>query len=376
MRSQFLLNPTVTFLNHGSFGACPKSVLMEYQRWQNHIEQQPVAFFKREYPALMQAARQALAEYVHVGANDLAYFPNATTGVNVIARSLALQPGDEILASNHEYGAIERAFKFVAEKANAVYREHVIATPYINEADFIESFWSAVHENTRVILLSHITSPTAFIFPVQEICRRAREAGILTMIDGAHAIGQIPLDLSALGVDFYVSNNHKWLCSPKGSAFLYVRPDVQDLIEPLIVSWGWNSPEPGPSRFIDEQEWQGTSDPSAYLATPNAIQFQKQYHWDTIRKSCHDLAIAARNQLITITKTEKLCSEENFAQMFAVELPSIDVIKAQERLYTDFRVEAPIYKWNNKSLLRVSIQAYNTEADIDQLLHAMRSILL
>jgi isopenicillin-N epimerase len=255
LKSQFLLDPDIAFLNHGSFGACPKPVFEAYQRWQLELERQPVEFLGRRFTALMRTAREKLAAYLHTAADNIVYVPNATVGVNIVARSLRLQPGDEILTTDHEYGAIDRTWRFICEKTGAALRTVPIPVPLPEAQTLVETLWAQVTPRTRVIALSHITSPTALIFPVKEICHRARAAGILTVIDGAHAVGQLPLALDDMGVDFYTSNCHKWLMAPKGSAFLYARPEAQSLVEPLVVSWGWRSATPGPSRFVDEQEW-------------------------------------------------------------------------------------------------------------------------
>jgi len=280
LREQFLLNPGIAFLNHGSFGACPRPVFEEYRRWQLELERQPVEFLGRRFNALMRAAREPLAAHLHTAADNVVYVPNSTTAVNIVARSLRLGPGDEILTTDHEYGAMDRTWRFLCAKPGAAYRARPIPVPLTGADDFVEALWAGVTPRTRVVFLSHITSPTALTFPVQEVCRRARAAGILTLIDGAHAVGQIPLALDELGADFYTSSCHKCLCAPKGSAFLYVRPERQPLVEPLVVSWGWQSDTPGPSRFVDEQEWMGTRDVAAYLATPAAIEFMAAHHWD------------------------------------------------------------------------------------------------
>ncbi len=208
LSAQFLLNPEIIFLNHGSFGACPRPVFEEYQRWQLELERQPVEFLGRRFDELLRAAREPLAAYVNCDTDDLTYVPNATTGLNIVARSLKLNAGDEIVTTDHEYGALDRTWEFLCEKNGALYKRAAIPTPMTTEDDFIERVWSAVTPRTRVVFWSHITSPTALIFPVQELCRRARARGIISIIDGAHAVGQIPLDLRALGADVYSSNCH------------------------------------------------------------------------------------------------------------------------------------------------------------------------
>ena len=206
-------------------------------------------------------------------------------GCQVVA--LRLRPGDEILTTDHEYGAMDRTWRYICDQIGARYVQRPIPLPVTTHADFVEHFWAGVTERTRIIFISHITSPTALTFPVAEICRRARAAGILTIVDGAHAPGQLPLNLVELGADIYTGACHKWLCAPKGAAFLYARPEVQPWLEPLVVSWGWEAEKPGPSRFVDWHEWQGTRDLAAYLTVPAAIRFQAEHAWDDVRRRCH-----------------------------------------------------------------------------------------
>jgi isopenicillin-N epimerase len=220
LRQAFLLRPGVIFLNHGSFGACPRPVFAAYQEWQRELEAQPVEFLGRRGRGLLAEARRALGAYVGAAADDLVYVPNSTFALNVVARALPLTPGDEVLATDHEYGAMERAWTFVCERRGARYVRQPVPVPCATEDEVVQAVWAGVTPRTRVLFLSHITSPTALIFPVAALVRRAREAGILTVIDGAHAPGQVPLDLGALGADFYVANCHKWLCAPKGSCCL------------------------------------------------------------------------------------------------------------------------------------------------------------
>ncbi len=245
-RDEFFLDPEVVFLNHGSFGACPRPVFDEFQGWQLEMEREPVDFLARRALDLLAGARRELAAYLNCDPDDLVYFTNPTTAVNMIVKSLDFKPGDEILTSNHEYGAIDRTWRFYARKTGATYKQISMPLPVSTPEAFVERFWTGVTSNTRVIFLSHITSPTALQFPVSEICRRARAAGILTVIDGAHAPGQINLNLADLGADFYTGACHKWLCAPKGAAFLFARREVQALLEPLVVSWGYESEFPGP----------------------------------------------------------------------------------------------------------------------------------
>lgn len=372
LREQFILEPDVVFLNHGSFGACPRPVFEAYQRWQRELEAQPLAFFRRAKELLAQA-RAALAAYVGAEADDLVFVPNATTGLNIVARSLRLAPGDEVLATDHEYGALDRTWRFVCGRSGAAYVRAPVRLPVQSREEIVEAVWSRVTDRTRVLFISHITPPTALVLPVEELVRRARAAGILTVIDGAHAPGQIPLDLRALDADFYAGNCHKWLCAPKGSAFLYARRDVQPLLEPLVVSWGWRSDKPGPSRFIDEHEWQGTRDLAAFLAVPAAIEFLESHNWEDVRGRCHDLARAARDAVNALTGLSPLCPDDPawYAQMASMFLPPCDPEAFQKRLLDEFGVEVPVWDWNGRPVLRVSVQGYNTREDIDALASAL-----
>lgn len=377
LKSEFLLDPNVVFLNHGSFGACPKRVFDDYQRWQLELERQPVEFLGRRVTTLLAEARAKLAEYVGAATDEVVYFPNPTTAINMVARSLNLKPGDEILTTEHEYGAMDRTWRFVCNKTGARYLHRPIRLPVTSHEEFVEAFWAGTTERTRAIFISHITSPTALIFPVQEICRRAREAGLLSVVDGAHAPGQIPLNLAELGADLYTGACHKWLCGPKGSAFLYARREVQAWLEPLVVSWGWESETPSGSQFVDHHEWQGTRDVAAFLATPAAIQFQAEHDWGAVRAECHGLASETRRRINDLTGLAPICpdSRDWFSQMAAIRLPPVDVNALKERLYNDYRVEVPLFKWNDQPFMRVSFQGYNSRTDADALVDALKHLM-
>jgi isopenicillin-N epimerase len=392
LRELFLLQPGVVFLNHGSFGACPRPVFEAYQAWQLELARQPVEFLGRRFEGVMRTAREALAAYVGASADDLVYVPNATTALNIVARSLPLGPGDQVLATDHEYGAIDRTWRFVCQKRGTRYVNYPLPLPLESAEQVVEALWAGVTAHTRVLFLSHITSPTAVILPVAELIRRAREAGILTVVDGAHAPGQIDLDLTALGVDFYTGNCHKWLCSPPGSAFLYARHEAQHLIEPLVVSWGWEDRPDGsgaPVRsFVAENEWQGTRDPAAYLSVPAAIRFQAEHDWPRVRAECHELLRKARRRIEELTGLPPICPDVDlrgledlgglhawYAQMAAFPLPTCDAGLLQRRLYDEYRVEVPIVEWGGKQFVRVSVQGYNTADDLEALAGALENLL-
>jgi isopenicillin-N epimerase len=377
LRTLFLLRPDVIFLNHGSFGACARPVFEEYQRWQLELERQPVEFLARRHDGLLAGARNVLGAYVGADPDDLVYVPNATTGLNTVARSIDLGPGDEVLASDHEYGALDRTWRFLCAKRGASYVRRPVPVPLESAEQFIETIWSGVTPRTRVLHISHITSPTAIIFPVKELIRRARAEGILSVIDGAHAPGQIALNLEELEPDVYSGNLHKWLCTPKGSSFLYVRRERQRLIEPLVVSWGYEAEKPGPSRFIDEQQFNGTRDIAAYLAVPAAIRFLAEHDWDAVRARCHALVRDARARISALTGLSPPVPDDPawFAQMAALPLPPCDVDALKARLVDEYHIEVPVYIWNERPWLRISVQGYNSQADIDALVAALATLL-
>jgi len=374
----FLLDPEVIFLNHGSFGACPKTVFEVYQNWQRELERQPVEFLSRRIADLLAEARTQLAAYLGVESDEVVYFSNPTMAINMVARSLDLHPGDEVLASDHEYGALDRTWRFICRQKGAKYIQRPIALPITSQADVVEAFWQGVSEHTRVIFISHITSPTALVFPVEEICQRARTAGILTIVDGAHAPGQIQLDLNVIGADLYAGACHKWLCAPKGAGFLFARRSIQSRLAPLVVSWGYESEKPGPSQFIDYHEWQGTRDLSAFLSVPAAIEFQALHDWRAVRRRCHALASQTRARINTLTDLPAICpdSPEWYGQMFVALLPAgVATEGLKARLYEEYHIEVPLHRWNNQPLIRVSFQVYNDTADTDALLMALRELL-
>ena len=377
LKDEFLLDPAVTFLNHGSFGACPRPVFEAYQYWQRELEREPVDFIGRRSGALMAEARARLAAFLGVERDEVVYFPNPTTAANMVVRSLALGAGDEVLATDHEYGAMDRTWRFYAQQAGFSYIRRPMPLPMTSAEAFVESFWAGVNAHTRVIFISHISSPTALRFPVEAICQRARAAGILTIIDGAHAPGQIALDLRALEVDIYIGAAHKWLCAPKGSAFLYARPEVQAWLRPLVVSWGYDSVAPSASRFIDYHEFQGTRDLAAYLATPDAIEFQAARDWPLVRTGCHALVQHARLRINALTGLAPICPDSTdwFVQMAAIRLPAIDFGRIGGQLWEHYHIEVPLIDWNGQAFVRISCQAYNSIEDVETLISALAELL-
>jgi isopenicillin-N epimerase len=375
LRRSFLLDPTVTFLNHGSFGATPRPVFRAYQAWQKQLESQPVEFLGRRFRQLMTAARTTLGDYLGTAADNLVYMTNVTESLNVVARSLCLGPGDEVLGTNHEYGALDRTWRFLSKERGFRYINHSIPVPVTSPDVFIDGLWKGITPHTRVLFISHITSPTALIFPVEAITLRARTEGIVTIIDGAHAPGQIPLHLDELGADFYGGNLHKWLCSPKGAGFLYARPEVQKLLKPLSVSGGYEAENPGSSQFIDYHEWTGTRDIAAFLSVPSAIEFQDQNDWERVRSTCRELLYETQQQICNLTGLIPLSNGLGTLQMVAVPLPeSVDLVMLKTQLYNNYRIEVPLITWNGQKLIRVSIQGYNTHRDVARLLLALAEL--
>ncbi|GCF09527.1 aminotransferase class V-fold PLP-dependent enzyme [Dictyobacter arantiisoli] len=374
---QFQIRPDITFLNHGSFGACPRPVFATYQEWQRRLEADPVEFLGRRLDGMLSEAREPLAASVGTHSDQIVFVLNATMGVNIVARSLQLEPGDEVLTTDHEYGAADRTWRFLCGQRGAKYINQPLAQPLESDEEMIESLWQGVTPRTKVIFLSHITSPTAVIFPIEKICQRARAAGIITVIDGAHAPGHIPLQLDTLGADFYAGNCHKWLSAPKGAGFLYARPERQALLQPLIVSWGYESRTPGISNFQDYFGWTGTADPASYLSVPAAIAFQREHDWDSVRLACHELATSARQQISALFPDQQQLTSDSahwWGQMCAMPLPAGDALALQQRLREEWHIEIPVNIWNDRRFIRISLQGYNSPTDVDRLVTALKAI--
>jgi isopenicillin-N epimerase len=306
--------------------------------------------------------------------------------VNIIARSLVgysgsyMQRGDEILTTDQEYGACDQTWTYLCNKAGVIYKHQSIPLPILSAEQFIEQFWEGVTNRTKVIYISHITSPTALQFPIEAICQRARQSNILTVIDGAHAPGQIPIDLEAIGADFYIGNCHKWMMAPKGSGFLHTKRERQALVEPLIVSSGYAADENNTSgsRYLDLLEFTGTRDPAAVLSVPAAIQFQIDHDWSRVRAECHGLLREARQRIEDLTGLSSICPDtpEWYAQMAAFPLPACDAPTVKNILYDQYSVEVPVLTWNGRQFVRVSVQGYNDMRDIEMLLTGLKVALL
>jgi len=383
------LDPEVEFLNHGSFGACPRSVL-DYQReLRAEIERQPVEFFVRRYNDRLDAARETLARFLSVDARDLVAVPNTTTGVNTVLRSLPFGAGDELLVTDHEYNACRNAIDFVAARAGARVVVAAIPFPLRSPREVVDAVSAAATPRTRLALIDHITSQTGLVLPVREIVSVLAARGIETLVDGAHAPGMVPLEVEQLGAAYYTGNGHKWLCAPKGAAFLWVRRDRQQTVRPLVISHGANSPRPGRSRFHDEFDWTGTSDPTAFLCLPRAIEClgaMVEGGWSEVRRRNRALALEARSTLAAALDVEPPCPATMVGSLVSLPLPDgsgnpppspLYGDPLQEALLARHRIEAPVIAWPQppRRLLRVSAQLYNDASQYRRLAEALRLLL-
>lgn len=383
------LEPGIAFLNHGSFGACPRPVLEEQQRLRDELERQPVEFFVRKLPDRFDAARERLAAFLGADPQGLVVVPNATTGINAILRSLDFGPDDELLTTDHEYNACRNALDYVAERAGAGVVNVQVPFPCESPGQVLEVVLKAVTPRTRLALIDHVTSPTGMILPVADLIRDLARRGVDTLIDGAHAPGMLPLSLDDLGSAYYVGNCHKWICAPKGAAFLHARADRRETVRPLTISHGANTPRPGRSRFHDEFDWMGTDDPTAFLAVPTAIEFLASIvpgGWGEIRERNRFLALKARELLAAALEVEPPCPAEMIGSLVSFPLPDGSGEPPQSALYTDplqdlllrdHGIEVAIVPWPGppQRLVRISAQLYNDQEQYERLGAALRSAL-
>jgi isopenicillin-N epimerase len=365
VRDEFLLDPEIVFLNHGSFGACPRAVFERYQAWQRELERQPVEFLGRRIAPLLAEVRLALGEYVGADPDDLVLVPNATSGVNVAARSLRLEPGDEVLSTDLEYGALDLMWEHLCARAGARYVRMPVPLPTASLDEVAAAVWAGVSPRTRVLFVSHVTSQTALRLPVEELCARAREAGIVSIVDGAHGPALVPLDLEAIGADYYSGNCHKWLCAPKGAGFLHARRERQEDVDALVIGWGYGDD----ATFLTRHERQGTRDPAAYLTVPAAIEWLRDHAWEEAREDCRALALEARDAL----GLEALAPAELTLPMVTLVLPEDAPADLQERLYAEHRIEVPVFEHGDRRYVRASFHLYNTRDDVVALRDAIRA---
>ena len=370
-KSLFSLDPEVTYLNHGSFGACPKVIFDNLISFQKKLEFEPVNFLDNHLYQYLKDSRFALSNYINCDRDDIAFFPNPSTALNTLIRSLDLKSGDQILTTNHEYGALDRTWSFISKKRGCEYIKLDIEIPFTDKQKFIDSFKNAINSNTKVIFLSHITSATALIFPVKEIIDLAKQKNILTIIDGAHVPAHIDLDIKKLDSDFYCGACHKWMCSPKGVAFLYVKKEYQNMMEPLVVSWGYEAENPSDSQYLDYMQWQGTNDMSAYLTIPEAIKFLNENDWKERAKDCRDLNLWAKNEICEKLNTYPTGKDEFLGQMTTIAFDFEDTIGNKKEFYKKYKIQVPFIKWNNKTFFRISSQVYNSKDDFEYLINSL-----
>jgi len=386
------LDPEVTFLNHGSFGACPRVVLEAQQRIREEIEREPVRFFVRELPGRLDGARQALARFVGADPECLAPVPNATSGVNAVLRSLEFGPEDELVVTDHAYEACRNALDYVARRFGATVVVVPVPFPGSTPEKIEDAILAGVSPRTRLALIDHVTSPTGMVLSIKRLVRRLSEIGVDTLVDGAHAPGMVPLDLTELGSAYYTGNCHKWLCAPKGAAFLYVREDRREDVRPLTISHGATTRRLGRSRFHDEFDWIGTGDPSAFLCVPESIAFLGSLlpgGWPEVMERNRALALAAREKIRAALGVAAPCPDSMIASLAVLPLPdgspdhraptttfsALDPL--QDLLWERHRIEVPIVPWpaRPKRLVRISAQLYNSAEQYGRLAETLRRAL-
>ena len=385
LSDHWTLDPDVVFLNHGSFGACPRPVMEAQTEWRARMERQPVQFLWRDLPDLIDAARNELADFVKANADDLVFVANATAGVNAVVRSLHLSPGDELLTTDHDYNACRNVLAEAAARVGAKVVVAKVPFPVRDETQIIEAILSAVTPNTRLAMIDHVTSPTAIVFPIAKIVRALEAHGIDTLVDGAHAPGSVPLDVGLLRPAYYTGNLHKWVCAPKGAAFLWARPDRQDSLRPTIVSHGENTRRPGRSAFHDRFDWPGTLDPTAWLSVPAAIKWGASLlpgGWEELRDRNRLMASAGRALIAGRFNLTLPCPNELLASMATLPLPELlqqqpingeRFDPVQVKLHSEHRIEVPVVRWGEpkRRYVRISAQAYNNTGDYRALAEAI-----
>lgn len=386
MKDLWLLDPEVTFLNHGSFGATPRAILAKQDEWRTRMEREPVLFLARELEGLIDAARADIARFIGVGAEDIAFVPNATAGVNAVLRSQRFAAGDELLVTTHEYNASRNILDYVAARSGANVIVVDIPFPIDSPAVVIERLMNAVNTKTRLLLIDHVTSQTALVFPLEEIVTEMHARGVEVLVDGAHAPGMLPLDLRSLGVSYYTGNLHKWVCAPKGAAFLYVREDRRARIRPVAISHGANSTRNDRSRYHLEFDWTGTFDPTPWLCAAESLRYLPSLvpgGWNEIMRRNRDLAMRARDILCATLEIPAPAPDVMLGSMAAVPLPDGDATSApslygdplQDRLFEQHRIEVPVVPWPKtpQRVLRVSAFLYNTIEEYQRLAEAVAS---
>ncbi len=383
-RVEWSIPDGVTYLNHGSFGPSPKVVQQARQQCSDRLESQPMDFFVRQMEKALDDACRQLGQFLGADGNDLIFVDNATTGMNIVADNVDLQPDDEVLVGDHEYSAVLRLWRRACNRRRARLVTSKIPCPIADGQELVDGLFGAVTERTRLIVVSHVTSPTAIVFPVERICHMARKLGIPVCIDGPHAVAMRPLDLERIDCDYYTASCHKWLSAPFGSGFLYAKRKRQQGLQPPVISWGGSVSGKSPC-WKDEFTWIGTRDPASYLSVPTAIEFLESCGLETFRQRTHELAQYARQKLLDLTGLEPIVpdSRDFYGSMVSVPLPSPAASEQdtghrdplQDKLWDQFKIEVPIIQWQGRRFVRVSCHLYNRRSDIDYLVDALRNLL-
>jgi len=376
IRQLWHLDDDIIFLNHGTFGACPKEVLEAQQQWRLQLEREPVQFLLRELPNELANVRQILGEFVGANADDLALVENATTGANAVIRSLApsFKPGDELLTTSHGYGAIRQTLQYAADTTGAVVIDAAVPFPITDAEEIVSAIKNKITDRTKFAIIDHITSPTGIIFPIEKIIPIFNERGIPIMIDGAHVPGMIDLDLSSLGADYFTGNCHKWLYTPKGSAFLWVDKKHQSKIHPTVISHDYGN------GYMKEFDWTGTLDPTAWLSIPAGITFQKKLGVQESRKYGRALILEAREKLNSEFGLSSAAPDELLGNLYTIPfeismpLSRADLHGLRDKIFANYKIEVPALTANGKAFLRISANAYNYSAEYDALIAAMKTI--
>jgi isopenicillin-N epimerase len=388
VKQHWTLDPEVTFLNHGSFGATPRVVLEKQNAFRAQMEREPVRFFVRELEPLLDAARAELAAFLNADAEGIAFVTNATAGFNAVLRSLDLDKFDELLVTTHEYNAVRNTVEYVAGVAGAKIVLVDVPFPIASPDTVVERVLEKVTSRTRLLMIDHITSQTALILPVERLVAEMQSRGIDTFVDGAHAPGYLPLDLRAIGAAYYTGNLHKWVCAPKGAAFLYVRENRRASVRPAAISHGANSQRTDRRRFLIEFDWTGTFDPSAWLCVPEALRTMASLvegGWPEVMRRNRALALEARDLLCDTLQIDKPAPDAMLGSMAAFPLPDGTLTAApplygdplQDKLLFEHGIEVPFVPWPQppKRVLRISAQLYNSIEDYAKLAEALRTEL-
>jgi isopenicillin-N epimerase len=376
IRSEFMIRKDITFLNFGSFGATPKSVFEDYQRWQQLLEEEPVQFITVDGYDYVKTSRKALADYINCDERELVFVTNPTYAINLLAKSLRLNPGDEILTTNLEYGAMDRTWEYYCEQSGAKYIKQAISLPLSSKETFIAEFFEGLSKRTRVVFISQITSSTGLIFPVHEVCAEAKRRGLITIVDGAHVPGHISLDLKELQADFYTGACHKWLMAPKGCSFFFAREEFHDRLDPLIISWGYRSDNPGDSRFFDYHQFNGTRDFSAFLTVPACLKFRMDHNWDEQIALCKEIVLKYVPIFANALGTHPLApaDQQFYGQLCSTPIRTPDTAKLQRLLFEKYKIEIPVMTHGDNKFIRFSYQPFNTESELDHLLYVLEEL--